>query len=127
MASTRQVRYRLKDYHKEASEKYRQEVSSRGQYLSVPGCDENSLTRNGDQYELLIPLSDYNASELVDPTSLRESLRLYEEKLQFGLDSYNILPNNYEQFSMSTSTGKILGFDASTREDLNLIFRANYR
>lgn len=76
------------------------------------------LTRNGDQYELLIPLSDYNASELVDPTSLRESLRLYEEKLQFGLDSYNILPNNYEQFSMSTSTGKILGFDASTREDL---------
>lgn len=45
MASTMQVRYKLRDYYKEASEKYRLEVNSRGQYLSVPGCDENSPTR----------------------------------------------------------------------------------
>ena len=40
-----QVHYRLKDYHKEASEKYRLDVTSKGSYLSVPRSDENLLLR----------------------------------------------------------------------------------
>ena len=48
------VRYKLKDYYKEAIDKYRQQVNSKGQYLHSPGFDDNSLTRYLDSERYIV-------------------------------------------------------------------------
>lgn len=70
---------------------------------------------NRDRYDLLVPLSDYSTSDLADLLLGRESLRLYEETLQFGLDEYEIQHANLERISMNAPIGIIISFVASTR------------
>ena len=69
-----------------------------------------SLFRTKDLHELFGPLSDVSPSDLVDSALYRESLRLYEDKLQFGLDQFVIPHINYETVYMSSFIGILLVF-----------------